>query len=145
MTNIVSQNGKYFAIETTKNLQLKWQIVSNWSNLLHQALRKQCQNFATALLDHTRSSGELGEIFSYFFHMSQFISSLALINIPFHTHSYPENHITSIEKHWNLSHCEQKRLADIFFLRNFAQPRPSRTNFPGRQLLCRRNKTYYWK
>ena len=27
-----------------------------------QALRKQCQNFATALLDHTRSSGELGEI-----------------------------------------------------------------------------------
>ena len=29
---------------------------------MYQALRKQCQNFATALLDHTRSSGELGEL-----------------------------------------------------------------------------------
>ena len=30
--------------------------------MMSQALRKQCQNFATALLDHTRSSGELGEL-----------------------------------------------------------------------------------
>ena len=30
--------------------------------MMLQALRKQCQNFATALLDHTRSSGELGEL-----------------------------------------------------------------------------------
>ena len=30
--------------------------------MMLQALRKQCQNFATALLDHTRSSGELGQL-----------------------------------------------------------------------------------
>ena len=30
-----------------------------------QSLKKQCQDYATALLDHTRSSGELEIILNY--------------------------------------------------------------------------------
>ena len=32
---------------------------------INQALRKQCQDFATALLDHTRSSYELEVLLNY--------------------------------------------------------------------------------
>ena len=106
-------------IKNIMRLKLKvWQIVSNWNNLLHQALRKQCQNFGTALLDHTRSSGELGEIFSNFFHICPNFFRHSL-QWKFHTHLYPENCMIFREEHWNLSHCEQKQLADICFPQKF--------------------------
>ena len=44
-----------------KGLKDSLKIIFSWS----QALRKQCQDFATALLDHTRSSYELEVLLNY--------------------------------------------------------------------------------
>ena len=41
------------------------QSLTGFHILLFQALRKQCQDFATALLDHTRSSYELEILLNY--------------------------------------------------------------------------------
>ena len=72
-----------------------------------QALRKQCQNFATALLDHTRSSGELGE--------TQLNIDLILFYI----------------YHWYMQYTYYILQMDVSFCRNFAQPRPGRTHVSG--------------
>ena len=79
-----------------------------------QALRKQCQNFATALLDHTRSSGELGEI------------QWNIDSIFFAGYIYPL---------WYMQYTYYVLQTDVSFCRNFAQPRPSRTYIPGLTFL----------